>query len=445
MNEQTIIEAIEKEVVPLNYEDPKLEYIIKLIGDKRIVLIGDASHGTHEFYELRAKITQKLIKEKGFNAVAIEGDWPDAYNVNQYLNGRGGVGCANHALAGFKKFPVWMWRNTELVSFINWLSKFNENITKGGLRVGFYGLDLYSLHASIDAVLQYLEKVDPESAELAKERYSCFDLKAKNPERYGYLASHKLKASCENEAREELWALQEKAFEYVKKDAGEGEYFYAEQNARLVKNAEAYYRAMYEGDELSWNTRDTHMAETLCYLERHLSDRLKEDSKIVVWAHNSHVGDARSTEAGQKRNELNIGQLAREVFGPETFLLGFLGYDGTVTAASDWGPYAQRKNVRPALSESYEGLFHEVRHKNFVLSFEKESQARKMLSKPRLERFIGVIYRPETERTSHYYPVDITKQFDAIVYLDRTKAITPLEVNSEWEKGELPQTYPAGL
>ncbi|PWU07193.1 MAG: erythromycin esterase [Verrucomicrobia bacterium] len=447
MNEQSIIKAIEDEVIPFDYDNFKINEVLNLIGDKRIILIGDASHGTHEFYDLRAKITQKLIEEKGFNAIAIEGDWPDAYRVNRYLYGTSDIGSANEALEGFKRFPVWMWRNTVMEAFVKNLRSHNDTIKTRARKVGFYGLDLYSIHSSIDAVIHYLEKVDPQEAEEAIKRYSCFDLKARDPERYGYLASHHLKASCEKEAREELRILQAKAYEYVKNDGMivEDEYFYAEQNARLVKNAEAYYRAMYEGDELSWNTRDKHMAETLSHLERHLTNRLARPSKIVIWAHNSHIGDARSTEAGQSRRELNIGQLAREQFGDEAFLLGFLTHSGTVTAASNWGGYAERKNVRPALGESYEALFHELKYKNFLLNLQRDTLAQKMLRKPRLERFIGVIYQPRTERYSHYYYVDIINQFDSIIYLDKTKAIEALEINSEWEKGELPETYPAGM
>lgn len=447
MNDELIIEAINKAAIPFESVDANMEQIIKLVGDKRIVLIGDGSHGTHEFYELRAKITQRLIEEKGFNAVAIEGDWPDAYKVHRYLHGASDVLSASDALGGFKRFPAWMWRNTEVASFINWARKHNDGIELEERKIGFYGLDLYSLHASMDAVIEYLDKVDPKASQDARARYSCFEPSARNPEAYGYSAAINLESSCEEEAKEQLMELQRKAFEYVKKDTitGKDEYFYAEQNARLVRDSEAYYRSLFIGDQSSWNARDMHMAETLIYLERHLTGQLGEASKIIVWAHNSHVGDACATEMGKRRGEVNIGQLAREHFKNESFLLGFSTYEGTVTAASHWGSYTERKNVRQALSESYEALFHEVKHKNFLLSFDLATEAKRLLSKPRLERFIGVIYRPETERASHYYYADITNQFDALIFLNKTKALAALEINSEWEKGELPETYPSGM
>lgn len=447
MNDELVVEAINEAAVPFNFEDGKMEQIIKLVGDKRIVLIGDASHGTHEFYELRAKITQRLIEEKGFNAVAIEGDWPDAYRVNRYLHGATDVLSTNEALEGFKRFPAWMWRNTEVASFINWARRRNDGIEFREEKVGFYGLDLYSLHASMDAVIEYLEKVDPRASQAARARYSCFEPSARNPEAYGYSAAINLESSCEKEAKEQLMKLQKMAFEYVKKDGltAKEEYFYAEQNARVVRDSEAYYRSLFIGDESSWNARDMHMAETLVHLEEHLSGQLGKASKIIVWAHNSHVGDAHATEMGKRRGEVNIGQLAREHFKDSSFLLGFSTYEGTVTAASHWGSYAERKNVRQALSESYEALFHQVKHKSFLLSFDADTEAKRLLSKPRLERFIGVIYRPETERASHYYHADITNQFDALIYLDKTSALAALEINSEWEKGELPETYPSGI
>lgn len=447
MTDAPIIKAINKSAIPLNIESLNIENILKLIGDKRIVLIGDASHGTHEFYEIRAKITQKLIEEKGFNAVAIEGDWPDAYQVNRYIHGRKDLLTASDALSNFKKFPIWMWRNTVISKFIDWLRDYNETIPDWLHKVRFYGLDLYSIHSSIDAVIKYLKLVNPEAQKIAIERYNCFELHKREPEAYGQAAFFNIDASCEKQAKEQLLDLQRHAFEYVKNDAliEPDEYFYAEQNARLVQDAEAYYRSLFVGDISSWNTRDIHMAETLEVLERHLNDQLKEKSKIVIWAHNSHVGDARATEMGQHRGEINIGQLARERYKEDTFLLGLATYNGTVTAASNWGSFAEKKNVRPALEGSYEALFHEVNYKNFLLNFKDSNEANELLSHPRLERFIGVIYRPETERWSHYYHADITKQLDACIFLDKTKALTAFEINSEWEQGELPDTYPLGM
>ena len=321
--------------------------LIDLVGDARLVLIGEASHGTHDFYHERAQITERLIKEKGFAAVAVEADWPDAYRVNRFVRGMSGDVYAIEALADFRRFPTWMWRNTDVVEFIEWLRAYNDELPPTATKSGFYGLDLYSLRASMEAVLSYLEKVDPDTAKQARIRYACFDHFGEDTQVYGFVTGTGLAKSCEEEVISQLVELQRQAMEYAQRDGrlAEDEFFYAEQNARLVKNAEAYYRSMFLEKVSSWNLRDRHMAETLDSLITHL-DRQGGRTKIVVWAHNSHVGDARATEMGQ-RSELNIGQLARERYGRAAVLVGFTTYHGTVTAASDWGAPARRCFMPP--------------------------------------------------------------------------------------------------
>jgi erythromycin esterase-like protein len=422
--------------------------LIQQIGEARFVLIGEASHGTHEFYRERAQITKRLIQEKGFNAVAVEADWPDAYRVNRYVRGTTSDAEAIDSLAGFKRFPTWMWRNADVLDFIGWLRAYNDALPNSENKVGFYGLDLYSLHSSIEAVLGYLAKVDPEAAKRARYRYSCFDHFGENTQAYGYAASFDLSESCEKEVVNQLVELRRRAADYASRDGrvAADDFFFAEQNARLVKNAEEYYRSMFRRSVPSWNLRDRHMTETLESLVAHL-DNQGQPAKVVVWEHNSHLGDARATEMSE-RGELNVGQLIRERHGSSAVLIGFSTYTGTVTAASNWDAPAERKRVRPALKDSYEALFHEVGVPRFQISLRERSSMVSALSEPRLQRAIGVIYRPETERQSHYFYARLADQFDALLHFDRTRAVEPLERTAEWNMegvGEPAETFPSGL
>ncbi len=428
---------------------PPRETLDELIGDARIVLIGESSHGTHEFYEARAEITKWLIEEKGFCAVAAEADWPDAYRVNRYVRGIGDDTSADEALSGFERFPAWMWRNTVVRDFVEWLRTRNRLHENNGQRqAGFYGLDLYSLHRSMHEVIGYLEKIDPRAAARARERYACFDhASADDAQAYGFSAAFGAGPSCEQEAIDQLVDIQRNALVYARRDGllAEDELFYAHQNAQTVHNAEAYYRAMFSGRVTSWNLRDKHMAQTLEALLKHL-DRHQDvpSARIVVWAHNSHVGDARATEVWAD-GQLTLGQLVRQRHGDESRLIGFSTYAGTVTAASDWGGIAERKVVRPALGGSIEELLHETGRSGFLVSAQISPAAAEPLSAVRLGRAIGVIYRPETERQSHYFHVRPADQFDAMIHIDRTRALEPLEVTSLWIAGETPETYPSGL
>jgi erythromycin esterase-like protein/predicted phosphoribosyltransferase len=440
--DSALIKALSETAYPLAGSARDYDPLVGRIGEARFALLGEASHGTHEFYCERAEITKRLITEKNFVAVAVEADWPDAYRLNRYVRGASDDVDAVEALADFRRFPTWMWRNKVVVEFIEWLRAYNDALPQGAEKVGFYGLDLYSLHASMKAVLRYLEKVDPEAAKKARERYSCFDHFGEDTQAYGLMTRLNLSKSCEEEVVNQLIELQRRAGQFARSGGqfADDELFYAEQNARLVKNAEAYYRSVFLEEVSSWNLRDRHMAETLDALVTHLG-RKGRRAKLAVWEHNSHLGDARATEMGQ-RGELNVGQLTREKYGHEAVLVGFTTHHGTVTAASDWGKPAERKRVRPALAGSYEALFHTTGRDRFLLIPNDSDAMAQQLSAPRLERAIGVIYRPETERQSHYFRARLTDQFDAVLHFDETRAVKPLETTAEWEAGELPETFP---
>ena len=425
-------------------DEAAYDALLEKIGDARFVLIGEASHGTHEFYAERAGITRRLIAERGFAAVAAEADWPDAYCVNRFVRGLGSDRTSHDALASFERFPQWMWRNTVVVEFADWLRAHNAGADPAH-QAGFYGVDLYSLHESVDAVLGYLGRVDPEAARRARSRYQCFDHFGDDAQAYGYATAVGRAEPCEDAVVDQLLELQRRRHEL----AGGGgssadEYFAAEINARVVANAERYYRSMFRGRHASWNLRDTHMADTLDALAAHLA-RQGTSGKVVVWAHNSHLGDARATEMGD-RGEINLGQLVRERHGDDAaYLIGFSTHTGTVTAASDWGDPAERKVVRPGRDDSYEGLFHATGVPRFWLDLRDDTALARVLATSRLERAIGVIYRPETERMSHYFHAQLPDQFDALIHIDETHALEPLERTAVWETGEPADTYPVGL
>jgi erythromycin esterase-like protein/predicted phosphoribosyltransferase len=438
-------EAIVRERArPLKGDPAQYDALIEGIGDARVVLLGEATHGTHEFYRERAFITRRLITEKGFTAVAVEADWPDTYRINRFVRGTSTDEEAIQALEDFGRFPTWMWRNADVLDFVGWLRTHNE-AQPPDRRTGFYGLDLYSLRASMQAVLGYLDKVDPDAARRARQRYGCFDQFGEELQKYGYAASFGLHPSCEREVITQLLELHRQRSEYARRDGrvAADEFFYAEQNARLVKNAEEYYRTMFTGRADSWNLRDRHMVDTLNELLRFL-DHTRPNARVVVWAHNSHLGDARATEMSE-RGELNVGQLVREQYGASAVLVGFTTYTGTVTAASEWDGPAHRKHVRPALAGSYERLFHDVRIPRFLLPLRSDLDLASALAVPRLERAIGVLYVPETERASHYFHAQLPQQFDFVLHFDETRAVEPLERGVLWEAGEVAETYPSGL
>lgn len=445
-NNSQALSQIARSAQPLsfiNQADGKAEYdsLLEAIGDARLVLIGEASHGTHDFYRERARLTQRLIEEKGFRAVAVEADWPDAYRVNRFVTGQsGGEQVPDRpvdALSGFRRFPAWMWRNMDVLAFIEWLRDHNRRHSG---TVGFFGLDLYSLYTSAQEVLRFLDRTDPAAAARARFRYSCFDQYGEDSQAYGYAAGFELTESCEQGVIDQLLELRRRSSAVGVEDALVNELFSARENAEVVRDAERYYRTMFGGRVSSWNLRDRHMADTLDRLLHHLGP----NSKAVIWAHNSHLGDARATEMGRS-GELNLGQLVRERYPGASFSIGFTTYSGEVTAASNWDEPAQRKIVRRALPNSIESLFHETGLGDFLLLL-RDAPVRAALAKPLLERAIGVIYRPETERVSHYFEARVPAQFDAVIHIDRTLALIPLETTVPWQKGEeVPETFPSAV
>jgi erythromycin esterase-like protein len=436
------LEVIRQQALWFEPSGEGLRPLVERLRDARVVLIGEATHGTHEFYRTRAELSKLLILEHGFNLIAVEADWPDAYRVNRWVRGASEEREPKAALDDFTRFPRWMWRNTDIVEFIRWLRDYNAARSVGE-RIGFYGLDLYSLHRSIESVLGYLTKVDPGAAGRARARYGCFEMFGEDPQSYGYMTSLGISRDCEDEVTAQLVDLQRRALEYAQRDGriAADEYFFAEQNARLITNAETYYRAMFAGRAESWNIRDRHMMETLDAL-LHYVGQTSRTSRAVVWAHNSHLGDARATDMA-RGGELNLGQLVRERFARHVWLVGFTTHMGTVTAARNWDEPAERRRVRPSLPGSYERLFHESGIKHFFVILRDEA-ASGVLREPRLERAIGVIYRPETERASHYFRARLSDQFDAVLHINETSALQPLETWAA-DETDVPETYPTGI
>lgn len=461
------VAAIRRRACVLGGDPAQYDRLIDEIGEAPLVLIGEATHGTHEFYRERAFITRRLITEKHFTAVAVEADWPDAYRINRFVrreprpavsaeadarergsapeaSERGRDQTAVEALGDFGRFPTWMWRNADVLDFVGWLRTHNDERPEEE-RTGFYGLDLYSLRASMQTVLQYLDKVDPAGAARARSRYGCFDRFGDEMQGYGYAAGVGLQPSCERDVIAQLLELHRRRADYASRDGrvAADEFFHAEQNARLVRDAEAYYRAMFGRRAESWNLRDRHMVETLSELQRFL-ERRRPRPRVVVWAHNSHLGDASATDMAAG-GELNVGQLVREQYGAEAVLVGFTTFSGSVTAAQDWDGPANRRHVRPALPGSYERLFHDVGIARFLLPLRTDPELASVLEAPRLERAIGVLYKPETERQSHYFHARLARQFDYVLHIDETRAVEPLERDPLWDSGEVEETYPFGL
>jgi erythromycin esterase-like protein len=440
-----VLEAVRRHARPLAGHAAGDAELVALLAGARYALLGEASHGTDEFYRERAELTQRLIAEHGFAAVAVEADWPDALRIDRYVRGGSTDRSAVDALADFRRFPSWMWRNRVVLEFVEWLRAHNAALP-AERRTGFYGIDLYSLFTSIDAVLAYLDRTDPEAARRARARYSCFDHFQEDSQAYATAARFGLSATCEKEVVQQLQELLAARGRRAGSDAAgdSSARFAAEQNARLVRNAEAYYRTMFSGRVSSWNLRDRHMVETLDALHDHLAAGRLEPPRIAVWAHNSHLGDASATEMGEA-GEWNVGQLVREQHGDAAVLLGFSTHHGTVTAASDWGEPHQRMQVRPGLEGSFEALFHELGIPRFGLVLRGNDELAQALAAPRLQRAIGVIYRPETERQSHYFRTRLPRQFDAIVHIDRTRALAPLDRGEPHTEGEAPETYPSSV
>ncbi|HEX5306952.1 MAG TPA: erythromycin esterase family protein [Dyella sp.] len=415
------LDAIRAMAVRLDGADHDYDALLDASVGRQFVLLGEATHGTREFYRMRADITRRLIVEQGFDGVAVEADWPDAWHLHDYACGA--HVSINDAFGAFERFPRWMWRNAEVVDFIRWLRGNNAQRSPEA-RVGFYGLDMYSLYRSAAEVVAYLEQVDPEQAVLAREQYAALD-HVRDPQRYGYEAAVGLRPDCREAVQQRLADLLDRAPDYVDRDGSTAReaQFVAERNAHVVVSGEAYYRGMFAGRQSSWNLRDYHMTQTLFSLQEHLQ-RSGRPGRLVLWAHNSHLGDARATQMG-RAGEWNVGQLVRRRVGArQALLVGFTTYTGHVTAASEWGGEASRMAVRPARSDSYEALFHHTRLDRCYLSL--QPSAARALHEPMLERAIGVIYCPDTEYASHYFSATLAEQFDAVFHLDETEAVEPL-------------------
>jgi len=419
-------------------DDPSFLEKFDRFQHARVVLIGDASHGTSEFYTVRAAITQHLIQHHGFKIIAAEADWPDAHSVHQYIRHQTpATVTAAESLNAFERFPTWMWRNQEFKTFIEWLHHHNAH-RPASEQAGFYGLDLYSLGASIRAVIDYLDTVNPDAAQDARKRYGCLQPWIEQPDQYGLVALKLGTAPCAEAVNRVLQDLLKQRLEYAKKS--DDTLLDAEMNAEIVRDAEAYYRAMYHGSDLSWNLRDLHMFKILCRL------LATKDSKAIVWAHNSHVGDARYTSMGMVRNELNIGQLCREEFGKDdVVIIGCGTHTGTVAAAHEWDGEMKVMKVNPSLKDSYEHLMFSTGVPRCLLDLNKHPEVAQGLMEPRLERFIGVIYRPDTEFWSHYAKAILPKQMDAYIWFPETTAVVPFETDQPQFPPAVDETYPFGL
>ncbi len=416
-------------------EEVDLDKLLRRIGNSRLVLLGEASHGSAEFYEMRARISRELIEKKGFTVVAVEADWPDASHINHFIHNRSPDPLLVDA--PFSRFPTWMWANQPVLEFCHWLKRYNSSVSGSDRNVDFYGLDLYSLNSSIEAVLNYLQEVDPATAEVARSRYGCLTPWSNDPSIYGQLMLNRQYKKCEKEVLATLRDLLKQRLAY--REAGERRFFDAEQNARLVANAERYYRTLYYAEQNSWNQRDQHMFDTLQSI---LTFRGAQ-SKVIIWEHNSHIGDARATQMSA-RGEFNLGQLVREKYKRSSYLIGFGTDHGKVAAASEWGGPMEVKQVQPAHIDSYERLFHQVPTDNFILPLIKPRRqaVRRRLLAERLERAIGVVYRPESELQSHYFYASLARQFDEYIWFDETRAVEPL--SRQVNRGPL-ETFPFGV
>lgn len=414
-------------------DDPGFAEAIDRFADRRLVLLGESTHGTSEFYRARAAITRRLVEHHGFTMIALEADWPDAAAIDRYVRDLPADGRREPP---FQRFPTWMWRNAEVDDFIEWLRQHNASVAPER-RASVHGLDIYNMRGSIAAVLAYLDRVDPEAAEVARQRYGCLTPWQNEPSNYGRAVLTAGYRECEDEAVAQCRALLEKQLEYTRDDPDR--FLDATQNARLVAAAERYYRIMYYGGPEAWNLRDQHMFDTL----GHLLTGAGPDAKAVVWAHNSHIGDARFTDMGVSHEELNLGQLCRQRHGDAVALIGFGTHAGTVAAASAWDGEMEVKPLRPSLDDSLERICHDSGAVRFLLDLHKDDEARYRLLAPLPQRFVGVIYQPATERTSHYASASLPRQFDGYVWFDETSAVTPLAAGHT--RAGVPDTYPFGL
>lgn len=434
-----------------NFNIKDLDPLLDHIGDARYVLLGEASHGTYEFYIWRAEITKRLITEKGFSFIAVEGDWPDCYRVNRYIKGieNSGSLSAYEVLHEFSRWPTWMWANMEMVDLIEWLRLYNKGVENPNKKVGFYGLDVYSLWESLDAVMQYLQKNYPDAMKAAIEAYRCFEPYGRDIEEYAQATAF-IPESCEEGVANMLIDLRRKAGggedeSEFKDNRGEIR-FNAEQNAVVAKNAELYYRTMMKGGAASWNVRDHHMMNTL---ER-LMKFHDSDAKSIVWAHNTHIGDARATDMARAKM-VNLGQLAREQVGRDNVvLIGFGTYKGSVIASKEWGKPMKRMLVPSAIDGSWDSFLHNlddpgvVRNKLLTFDDAYNLQADSPFLESKGQRAIGVVYNPSYEKYGNYVETILQARYDAFLFIDETHALHPVHMKV-YPDEELPETFPTGL
>lgn len=427
--------AAEVENIALPLDGPMhLDPLLEMIGDARFVLLGEATHGTSEFYTWRTEISRRLITEKAFSFIAVEGDWPDCARINRYVKGGPGK-SAEEILHAFSRWPTWMWANREVAQLVRWLRAHNER-SLDDRKVGFYGLDVYSLWESMEAVVKYLEGVDAEAVAAARRAYSCFEPYNEDAQEYAR-ATALVPTSCQAEAVAALVTLRSAASEY--RDEGSDAFFEAEQNAIIAKNAELYYRTMVRGGATSWNVRDHHMAETLDRLMQHHDPY----AKAIVWEHNTHVGDARFTDMA-RAGMVNVGQLARQNHSAEgVCLVGFGTYKGSVIAGREWGAPMERMRVPEARSESYESAMHQGVGRDSLILFREQEEPMAALHQPRGHRAIGVVYDPRTEHRGNYVPTILPERYDAFIYIDESEAVDPLHMPAAVD-GEVPETFPTG-
>jgi erythromycin esterase-like protein len=416
------VAAVRAAAHPLTGGARDYDPLLAITREASFVLLGESTHGTDEFYRERARITRRLVDEQGFRAVAIEGDWPDAERVNRYVRGMGGDRTAAEALSGFTRFPEWMWPNEPVRELVEWMRTRNAG-RPAAEQVGFYGMDLYSLTESVEQLARTLDTLDPQAARRTRERLRCFAPYRDRPEAYGAAAAERASASCQDEA-DAVWADLERTLAAERDPARAEARFSALMNARVIRGAEEYYRTSFTGGISPWNLRDRHMAAMLDALTAHLQAQGARPA-VVGWAHNTHMGDARVTEPGEQ-GEWNVGQLMRQRADGRAVLVGFTTYAGTVRAAREWGGRAENRPLRPALPESYGALFHQTGVRNFLLIFRGDEPLQAALAGPRLERAVGVLYLPETERASHYFQASLSRQFDAVIHVDSTHAVAPL-------------------
>ena len=405
--------------------------LLDQIGDARVVLLGGSSHGTHEFQRERARITQRLIDERGFTAIGLVADWPDTYRLGRYALGQTHDQSATEALDGFARFPNWLWRNADMAAFTEWLRARNDSQSSPATKATFYSLDLFNAHRSMADVLSYLGDVDSKAATAARSRYGCCDHAGGVPEQYGKAVAFQLNVACENEIVAQLKASQNMMATAIMNDEWDSvsKHFYAERSAQIKEQAEQYYRQIYLGGVAAWNLRDQQMSETLTALVEFLDQRLGE-TKVVVWGHNSHVGDARATALGAT-GQLSIGQFVRDAWPNNSVRVGFTTYEGTVTAANEWGGSMRQMSVLPGLADGYEATFHDLPQENFIIDL----RAADWLPEVAPQRGIGVVYWPETEQQSHWFDAHLRDQFDAVIHLDTTRAVEPLDHSVTWDLG----------